>query len=98
MQNHSVYQEKLSVLSDVWDSRPFYFKEVDIVDPAAQSWKDLYDFDVPVVCKTSFYSVIHVNKASAPEENPQHVTSALRLMHRFTPDQVKALLDKAEKI
>ncbi|ROW14706.1 hypothetical protein VPNG_03811 [Cytospora leucostoma] len=77
-----------SVLSDVWDSRPFEFKEVDIVDPAAQSWKDLYDFDVPV---------IHVNKASAPPEDPQLVTQALKLMHRFTPDQVKALMDKAEK-
>lgn len=38
-----------SVLSDVWDSRPFVYKEVDIVKPAAQHWKDLYDFDVPVV-------------------------------------------------
>lgn len=47
-----------SVLSDVWDSRPFEFKEVDIVDPAARSWKDLYDFDVPVVWQTSFYSVV----------------------------------------
>lgn len=41
-----------SVLSDVWDSRPFVYKEVDIVKPAAQQWKDLYDFDVPVVSNT----------------------------------------------
>lgn len=41
-----------SVLSDVWDSRPFVYKEVDIIKPAAQPWKDLYDFDVPVVCDT----------------------------------------------
>lgn len=39
-----------SVLSDVWDARPFAFKEVDIVKPESQDWKDLYDFDVPVVC------------------------------------------------
>ncbi|CAM1507201.1 Fc.00g068420.m01.CDS01 [Cosmosporella sp. VM-42] len=38
-----------SVLSDVWDKRPFDFKEIDIVKPAAKAWKDLYDFDVPVV-------------------------------------------------
>lgn len=38
-----------SVLSDVWDARPFAFKEVDIVEPKAKSWKELYDFDVPVV-------------------------------------------------
>lgn len=45
-----------SVLSDVWDSRPFVFKEVDIVKPPAQQWKDLYDFDVPVVRKCSSQS------------------------------------------
>lgn len=38
-----------SVLSDVWDKRPFVFREIDIVKPEAESWRDLYDFDVPVV-------------------------------------------------
>lgn len=38
-----------SALSNVWDSRPFVYKEVDIVKPGAQAWRDLYDFDVPVV-------------------------------------------------
>lgn len=49
-----------SVLSDVWDSRPFDYKEVDIVKPAAQPWKDLYDFDVPVVCNnlTTMYILL----------------------------------------
>lgn len=37
------------VLSDVWDKRPFVFREVDIVKPEAKAWKDIYDFDVPVV-------------------------------------------------
>ena len=98
-----------SVLSDVWDSRPFDFKEVDIVKPEAQAWKDLYDFDVPVVWsahQTSYHahcswathiSQIHINKASAPEENPQLATTARKLMHRFTPEQVKALMDETEK-
>lgn len=41
-----------SVLSDVWDSRPFDFKEVDIIKSSSDSkprWRDLYEFDVPVV-------------------------------------------------
>lgn len=38
-----------SVLSDVWDARPFQFNEVDIMKPEAKGWRDLYDFDVPVV-------------------------------------------------
>lgn len=101
-----------SVLSDVWDSRPFDFKEVDIVKPESQSWKDLYDFDVPVVCRknkfestfilyfltsTTNVSQIHISKVNAPEEEPQLATQARKLMHRFTPEQVKAQMDEAEK-
>ncbi|ROW11165.1 hypothetical protein VMCG_00991 [Cytospora schulzeri] len=77
-----------SVLSDVWDARPFEYKEVDIVPPESQAWKDLYDFDVPV---------IHINKVGAPEEDPQFASKARKLMHRFTPEQVKAQMDEAEK-
>lgn len=110
-----------SVLSDVWDARPFAFKEVDIVKPESQDWKDLYDFDVPVVsfpqlfehllcpvpntsfafpfqnAKKTHNQKIHISKASAPEEDPKLVSQALKLMHRFTPEQVKAKMDEAEK-
>lgn len=37
------------VLADVWEKRPFAFSEIDIVKPEHKSWKDKYDFDVPVV-------------------------------------------------
>lgn len=97
-----------SVLSEVWDSRPFVYKEIDIVKPAAQQWKDLYDFDVPVVCNVLTVTYvssmscsltpvqIHVSKAGSVEEDPKLATKALKLMHRFTPEQVKAMMDKAE--
>lgn len=49
-----------SVLSDVWDKRPFDYKEVDIVKPEAQAWKDLYDFDVPVVRKKRHSSTVYM--------------------------------------
>jgi len=38
-----------SALSNVWDSRPFVYREVDIIKPKASAWRDLYDMDVPVV-------------------------------------------------
>lgn len=40
-----------SVLSDVWDKRPFAYTEVniDLPKPESKKWRDLYDFDVPVV-------------------------------------------------
>lgn len=39
-----------SALSSVWDARPFDYREIDVIDPAAKAWRDLYDLDVPVVC------------------------------------------------
>lgn len=35
-------------LSEVWDRRPFVYREENI-DVAGSKWRDLYDFDVPVV-------------------------------------------------
>lgn len=43
-----------SVLSDVWDRRPFEYKEIDIIkSEQIPRWRDLYEFDVPVVCGMS---------------------------------------------
>lgn len=41
------------VLSDVWDKRPFDYTEVnvDLPKPESKQWRDIYDFDVPVVSK-----------------------------------------------
>ncbi|KAB5551359.1 hypothetical protein GE09DRAFT_170161 [Coniochaeta sp. 2T2.1] len=77
-----------SVLSDVWDARPFQFKEVDIMKPEAKPWRDMYDFDVPV---------IHISRVSLPEEDPSKSSKAIKLMHRFKPEEVKAKMDLAER-
>ncbi|OLN88722.1 Glutaredoxin-like protein [Colletotrichum chlorophyti] len=76
-----------SALSNVWDRRPFAFTEVNVTAPDAKNWKDLYDFDVPV---------IHISKADAPEEDPNLVGKAVKLMHRFDPDQIEAKMDQVE--
>ncbi|KAI1386740.1 uncharacterized protein F4822DRAFT_325411 [Hypoxylon trugodes] len=88
-ENCGLCTEARSVLSDVWESRSFQFKEIDIIkDDSKPRWRDLYEFDVPV---------IHINKSSAPEEHPQSASKAIKLMHRFTPDQVQAKMDVVEK-
>ncbi|TRX88204.1 hypothetical protein FHL15_010893 [Xylaria flabelliformis] len=88
-QNCGLCSDARSVLSDVWDARPFQFNEVDIVkSETGRQWRDLYDFDVPV---------IHISKSSVPEEQPQSVSEAVRLMHRFTAEQVQAKMDQVEK-
>ncbi|KAI2628306.1 hypothetical protein GGS21DRAFT_527310 [Xylaria nigripes] len=88
-ENCGLCTDARSVLSDVWDKRPFQFREIDIVkSETGPQWRDLYDFDVPV---------IHISKSSAPEERPQTVSEAVRLMHRFTMDQVQAKMDEVER-
>ncbi|KAF2967525.1 hypothetical protein GQX73_g6036 [Xylaria multiplex] len=88
-ENCGLCSDARSVLSNVWDTRPFQFKEIDIVkSETGPQWRELYDFDVPV---------IHISKSSAAEEHPQSVSDAVRLMHRFTTDQVKAKMDEVER-
>ncbi|KAL3420910.1 glutaredoxin-like domain-containing protein [Phlyctema vagabunda] len=75
-------------LSDVWDARPFVYQEIDVMTPEGKIWRDLYEFDTPV---------IHVAKSEKGEELVQNAAKALKLMHRFTADDVKAKMDAAEK-
>lgn len=36
-------------LSNVWDARPFEYQEVEIMKEEGKMWRDLYEFDTPVV-------------------------------------------------
>jgi hypothetical protein len=36
-------------LSEVWDVKPFEFKEIDVMRPEEKNWRNLYEFDTPVV-------------------------------------------------
>ncbi len=51
-------------LSTVWDTRPFHYKEIDVMTPSGQRWRDLYEFDTPVVrISLSFYlSILRILK------------------------------------
>ncbi|GAB1311084.1 Glutaredoxin-like protein (Fragment) [Madurella fahalii] len=87
-ENCGLCSQARSVLSDVWDKRPFAFTQVDIIKPEWRAWRDLYEFDVPV---------IHISKAQSPEEDPGLSSKAIKLMHRFTADEVEAKMDAAER-
>ena len=43
-----------TVLASLGERQPFSYREVDIGKPDAKGWRDLYDFDVPVVRPPSF--------------------------------------------
>lgn len=47
--NCSLCTNAKQTLSNVWDSRPFIYKEIDVMAPEGKNWKDLYEFDTPVV-------------------------------------------------
>ncbi|KAL2110103.1 hypothetical protein VUR80DRAFT_1621 [Thermomyces stellatus] len=78
-----------TVLASLRERRPFSYREVDLGKADAKGWRDLYDFDVPV---------IHVSKASAPEEDPSTAGRAAKLMHRFTEDEVEAKVRDVEAL
>lgn len=67
-ENCGLCTQAKSVLSDVWDRRPFVYKEIDIVKPESKPWRDLYEFDVPVVSPASPQSlsaaVCHISRCS----------------------------------
>lgn len=48
--NCSLCSDAKRALQKVQDRRPFHYEEIDIMLPTYTRWRDLYDFDVPVVC------------------------------------------------
>jgi hypothetical protein len=47
--NCSLCDNAKTVLSRVWERRPFEYREIDVMKPEERAWKDLYEFDTPVV-------------------------------------------------
>ncbi|KAM4059490.1 glutaredoxin-like protein [Hirsutella rhossiliensis] len=85
--NCSLCTTAKDVLSQVGNKRPFVFQKVDLALPESRPWRELYDFDIPV---------IHISKAAAKEEDVGMAGKAVKLMHRFTPEQVEAKMDKVQ--
>jgi len=85
--NCSLCTDAKHTLSSVWDVRQFKFREVDVMASDQTMWRDLYEFDVPV---------IHISKADDLEENPDLSGKAKKLMHRFTAEEVHKKMDQAE--
>ncbi|KAN0117416.1 hypothetical protein V8E51_003393 [Hyaloscypha variabilis] len=85
--NCSLCTKAKETLSSVWDVRPFEYKEIDVMKPEGKCWRDLYEFDTPV---------IHINSSKKGEEVPELASKAKKLMHRFSPEEVKAKMDDVE--
>ncbi|KAE8325480.1 hypothetical protein BDV39DRAFT_178515 [Aspergillus sergii] len=69
--------------------RPFEYSELDIMVPTNKPWKDVYEFDVPV---------LHVQSVKGQLENGEaDLSDPKKLFHRFTEQEVETLVDEAEK-
>jgi len=86
-QNCSLCTNAKQTLSTVWDKRPFVYKEIDVMTQEAKGWRDLYEFDTPV---------IHISSSKNPEELPELSSQARKLMHRFSAEQVTGQMDAVE--
>ncbi|KAF2428855.1 hypothetical protein EJ08DRAFT_551533, partial [Tothia fuscella] len=83
-QNCSLCTDAKQVLSNVWDKRPFQFKEIDVMTAKDEQWK-MYQFDTPV---------IHINSAQELTKEGETTTASVRkLMHRFKEAEVEKLMD-----
>lgn len=63
------------------------YTEIDIMADGQKQWRDVYDFDVPV---------LHVEKDRALDTTPAMVSPSQKLMHRFTVAEVEDLIEKTE--
>lgn len=68
----------------------FHYAEVDIMKPENKAWRDVYEFDVPV---------LHLQKIlNRPEGQPELLAGeANKLFHRFSEEQVEDAMREAEK-
>jgi hypothetical protein len=71
---------KLTV-SKLHQRRKFNYTELDIMAPGNKQWKDVYEFDVPV---------LHIQSQQLMPEEPR------KLFHKFTEEEVEKLVNEAE--
>lgn len=79
-----------SRIVEVQKRRPIHYAEIDIIDPGQQKWRDVYEFDVPVL----HIDRVASEKHAAPETT---IDAAKKLWHRFTVEEVEKAVDELEQ-
>lgn len=75
-------------LAVVQKSRTVDYSEIDIMEPSQRKWRDVYEFDVPV---------LHVERVFHTYSKPNIISEAKKLMHRFEVADVEKLIDETEQ-
>ncbi|PGH05130.1 hypothetical protein AJ79_06878 [Helicocarpus griseus UAMH5409] len=67
--------------------KPFSYTEIDIMVPQNKTWKDVYEFDVPV---------LHVQQIiSKANDGQETLSDPKKLFHRFTEQEVEKTIKEA---
>jgi Glutaredoxin-like domain (DUF836) len=85
--NCSLCETAKTNIAKVQKKRPLDYSEIDVMAQGQEHWKDLYEFDTPV---------LHVQRVFYTYSKPDIVSEARKLMHRFSSEQVEKLVDEAE--
>ena len=75
-------------LAQLQKRRTVEYSEVDIMHPDNKKFFNMYAFDVPV---------LHVSRVMHTYSKPDIVSEERKLMHRFSEEEVEALIDEAEQ-
>jgi hypothetical protein len=68
---------------------PVNYSEVDIMAPDQQQWRDVYDFDVPV---------LHIdNIVDGTEQFQPSLDAVKKLMHRFTVEELAKAVNEVRE-
>lgn len=85
--NCSLCDTAKSTIARLRQRREVDYSEVDVMASGQKQWKDLYEFDTPV---------LHVQRVMHAYAKPDVVVEAKKLMHRFSEEDVEILVDEAE--
>ncbi|EQL37640.1 uncharacterized protein BDCG_17802 [Blastomyces dermatitidis ER-3] len=71
------------------EKRPFLYSEIDVMVPQNKTWKDIYEFDVPV---------LHVQRVmSKSSDGRETLSDPKKLFHRFTEQEVENTIKEVEE-
>ncbi|KAK3076004.1 hypothetical protein LTR53_000181 [Teratosphaeriaceae sp. CCFEE 6253] len=85
--NCSLCTDAKGVLSNLRDKRHFEYEEVDVMAAGQSKWKDMYEFDTPVV---------HIDSTGNRDQACETTAHARKLMHRFSVTEVITAMDEVE--
>ncbi|KAK2811077.1 hypothetical protein FQN50_002412 [Emmonsiellopsis sp. PD_5] len=85
--NCSLCDTAKHTLSTLRAKKPFAYSEVDVMIPQNKVWKDVYEFDVPV---------LHIQKVTpASSDGTDTLSDPKKLFHRFTEQEVEKAIEDA---